>query len=161
MKKLVVMADNHGDSEKLELVRKMVPHAAYYIHCGDSEAYDMQELAGYDVCVAGNNDWSLRKLPRFAKIRVEGVDILITHGQFYGWYNKEKRMIKDLKKHKCTVMIAGHTHMPEFIQKDRYTFINPGSTTFPRGGTKPGFCVVTIDQGKIDVEFIDLSKEKL
>ncbi|HAJ16097.1 MAG TPA: YfcE family phosphodiesterase [Erysipelotrichaceae bacterium] len=147
MKKLVIMSDNHGDMNIMSDIRVLEPDADLYIHCGDSEATHKMQLEGF-VCVAGNNDWGL-DLPRFAKLKVEGVSILITHGQFYGYFDREKHMIKDLKKHGCTLMFSGHTHMPSIKSEGKYTFINPGSTSWPRGGSKRSYAVVTLDDGQI------------
>lgn len=147
MKKLVIMSDNHGDMNIMSDIRVLEPDADLYIHCGDSEATHKMQLEGF-VCVAGNNDWGL-DLPRFAKLKVEGVSILITHGQYYGYFDREKHMIKDLKKHGCTLMFSGHTHMPSIKSEGKYTFINPGSTSWPRGGSKRSYAVVTLDDGQI------------
>lgn len=153
MKKIVIMSDNHGISDAMTRVYELEPDGDYYIHCGDSEARRKEELAGY-ICVMGNNDWGL-KLPKESKLSIEGVDILITHGQFFGYFNKEDKMIALLKKNDCTVLLSGHTHMPSIQEVDGYLLVNPGSTNLPRGGSDPSYAIMTIDQGEINVEIKD------
>ena len=40
MKKIVIMSDNHGDQSMIDYVKEHEQDGDYYIHCGDSEAYD-------------------------------------------------------------------------------------------------------------------------
>jgi len=157
MTKIVIMSDNHGEDQMMAYIKSLEPDGDIYVHCGDSEAYDAELLDGW-VAVKGNNDWDLPHLPRFAKLKVDQVSILITHGQFYGFYNREKRMIKDLKSHRATVMISGHSHMPVVIEQGRYLFVNPGSTTFPRGGTKKSYAVMYINGSDIQTEIKELKQ---
>lgn len=150
MKKLVVMSDNHGQDMMMEYIRKKEPDADYYIHCGDSEASRQELLTGY-ICVSGNNDWYL-DLPREAKLKVEDLTVLITHGQYFGFFNRELAMNDLLTRTQCQVLLFGHTHMPYFQKDDHFYYINPGSTTLPRGGSQPSYAVVTIDGQKVDYE---------
>lgn len=154
MKKVVVMSDNHGFDQILEEIKILEPDADYYIHCGDSEAHRMGMLDGM-ICVAGNNDWGL-DLPRYAKIQIEDLTILITHGQYYGYFNRLAMMEVDLRKHGANAMFSGHTHIPDFEEKDGFYFLNPGSTTLPRGGSKRSYAVAMIDGTHMDVEFKEL-----
>ena len=150
MKKLVVMSDNHGQDMMMEYIRKREPDADYYIHCGDSEASRQELLTGY-ICVSGNNDWYL-DLPREAKLKVEDLTVLITHGQYFGFFNRELAMNDLLTRTQCQVLLFGHTHTPYFQKDDHFYYINPGSTTLPRGGSQPSYAIVTIDGQKVDYE---------
>lgn len=69
MKKIVIMSDNHGDMNMLTDIKVLEDDADYYIHCGDSESYSLQDLDGF-VAVKGNNDWSL-DLPQTARLDIE------------------------------------------------------------------------------------------
>ncbi|MFR7592277.1 MAG: metallophosphoesterase family protein [Longibaculum sp.] len=151
VKKIVVMSDNHGMDEMIERVKELEPHADYYVHCGDSEASYQQLLNGF-ICVKGNNDWAL-DLPLEAKFIVEDIPILITHGHLFGFFNRELAMNDALTRNECQILLCGHTHMPMFQKDGSYYYINPGSTSLPRGGSSRSYCVVTIDQGQVDCEF--------
>lgn len=151
MKKIVVMSDNHGDHEKTSLLKELEPDAYLYVHCGDSEADSSLELSGY-ICVAGNNDWGL-DLPRYAQFKVDELEFLVTHGQFYGYFNREEYMMRDLKNKNCDVLLSGHTHIPSHIIKNGYHFINPGSTSWPRGGSQAGYAVIYVNGKNLQIEF--------
>lgn len=154
MKKVVVLSDNHGFDDILDEIKILEPDADYFIHCGDSEARRRQLLDGM-ICVAGNNDWGI-DLPRYAKIQIEDLKILITHGQYYGYFSRQQLMEVDLKKHGCQALFSGHTHIPDFSEKDGFYFLNPGSTTLPRGGSPRSYAVAMIDGSHMDVEFKEL-----
>lgn len=58
------------------------------------------------------------------------------------------------------VVVHGHTHVPrnEVIQGVRY--VNPGSCSFPRGGSKAGVARMTVEDGEVrTVRFIELPAE--
>lgn len=156
MKKLVVMSDNHGYQDKMEIVKNLEGDGDYYIHCGDSETYRPDDLAGW-ICVRGNNDWSF-DIPKETILEVEGVRILITHGQFFGYFNRELKMMGLLQENNCQVLLSGHTHMPSIVEEDGYFFINPGSVSLPRGGSKASYAVVYIDNNKVSAKIKELKK---
>lgn len=151
MKKIVVMSDNHGMDYMLNYVKDKEPHADYYVHCGDSEVPYPELLNGY-ICVKGNNDWGL-DLPKEARLEVEGYSILITHGQYLGYFNRELAMNDLLTTHQCQILLCGHTHIPMFVQDGDFYYINPGSTSLPRGGSQASYAVVTIDGKNVSCEF--------
>lgn len=149
MKKIVIMSDNHGDMNILTDIKVLEDDADYYIHCGDSESYQLRDLDEF-VAVKGNNDWSL-DLPQTARLDIEGRHLLITHGQFFGYFDREKKMLDFLKKYNGDVLISGHTHVPLVKEKNGLWLINPGSTSWPRGGSKRSYAVMTIDGTNVDV----------
>lgn len=150
MRKIVVMSDNHGHQKMIEEVRRLEPDGDYYVHCGDSEALE-DMLKGW-ICVRGNNDW-MTQLDDEMIFGVEGVSFLVTHGNKYGYFNREQMMVDDLLRHGCDVLLSGHTHVPQCNVIDGFYLINPGSTTLPRGGSDKSYCVIYVEQGKLDIEF--------
>ncbi|MFQ6791276.1 MAG: metallophosphoesterase family protein [Thomasclavelia sp.] len=150
MKKIVVMSDNHGNINAIDKIKELEADGDFYVHCGDSEATP-DELEGWLV-VRGNNDWYY---PYDEEIvfEVEGVRFLVTHGHRYGYYNRKEAMVNDLKKHYCDVLLSGHTHVPQDEQEQGFYLINPGSTTLPRRGSEPMYCVIIVDNDQINVEF--------
>lgn len=157
MKKIVVMSDNHGMDEMLTYIKQIEPLADYYVHCGDSEAYN-QELLNDFVCVKGNNDWGLN-LPKEVILKVEDINILITHGHYLGYFNRELAMNDLLTRNECQVLLCGHTHIPMYIKDGFYYYINPGSTSLPRAGSAPSYAVLTIDKNQVTCEFKSLNEE--
>ncbi|MGN1033663.1 MAG: metallophosphoesterase family protein, partial [Intestinibacter sp.] len=49
------------------------------------------------------------------------------------------------KNNNIDFVVYGHTHIPEYKIIDNITFINPGSTTYPRGGSDRSFGILTLD----------------
>ena len=154
MKKIVIMSDNHGDMNILTDIKVLEDDADYYIHCGDSESYQLRDLDEF-VAVKGNNDWRLSGIPVFQVSRYasrglyEGkkVEAMI---DFMPELSTEK-MLDFLKKYNGDVLISGHTHMPLVKEKNGLWLINPGSTSWPRGGSKRSYAVMTIDGTNVDV----------
>lgn len=153
MKKIVVMSDNHGYANFIEEIRKLEPDGDVYVHCGDSEGTE-DKLKGW-IAVRGNNDWMAR-LDDERVFELDGLSFLVTHGHRYGYFNREEMMIDDLLRHGCDVLLSGHTHVPQYECVDGFYLINPGSTTLPRMGSNRSYCVIYVENGKIEVEFKEI-----
>lgn len=151
--KIVVMSDNHGYHKMIDEIKRLEPDGDYYVHCGDSEALE-EALKGW-ICVRGNNDWMAR-LEDEIIFEVEGISFLVTHGHRYGYFNREELMVDDLLRHGCDVLLSGHTHVPQCEEIDGFYLINPGSTTLPRRGSAKSYCIIYVEQGKINVEFKEI-----
>lgn len=55
------------------------------------------------------------------------------------------------------VVIHGHTHIPRNQVINSVRYLNPGSATRPRGGSKKSMARLTIEEGKVaNVEFVTL-----
>ena len=55
-------------------------------------------------------------------------------------------MIKVAKDNNVDIVVYGHTHIPVYKKIDNIIFINPGSTTYPRGSSKCSFGILTLDK---------------
>ena len=53
-----------------------------------------------------------------------------------------------------TLVISGHTHVPVLEEKNGVTFLNPGSITFPKGGSEKSYAVIDTESGKIELKNI-------
>ncbi|HTH12793.1 MAG TPA: phosphodiesterase [Spirochaetia bacterium] len=94
----------------------------------------LNEWADKVVAVRGNCDSEvdqmLLKFPilgDFAQLVVDGTRFFVTHGhRFFG---------PDLPPlSPGTVVVSGHTHLPEVRTQGGLTFFNPGSVALPKGG---------------------------
>lgn len=150
MKKIVVMSDSHGHHEMIDIVRSLEPDGDYYVHCGDSEAYQ-EQLKGW-ICVRGNNDW-MSKFKDEIIFEVEGVRFLVSHGHRYGYFDRENVMIDELISNGCDVLLFGHTHVPQYEEINGFYLINPGSVTLPRNNSPHSYCVIFVEKNNIKVEF--------
>lgn len=99
------------------------------------------------VAVLGNCDSSLRgmNIPFTATPRIGGVRFFMTHRpEDIGIVAEDVR-----------VVVHGHTHIPREEHIKGVLYLNPGSASKPRGGSKRGIARLTIDAGKVAcVEFV-------
>lgn len=61
-------------------------------------------------------------------LNIDGLNFFITHGHIYNDMNLPS--FKDID-----ILLNGHTHIPIFKKYDNFTFVNPGSTSIPKGGS--------------------------
>jgi len=161
MKKIVVMSDNHGDISSLNKIKEIENNADYYIHCGDSEA-NIEELHSF-YAVKGNNDWFNPDLRDEMVLNVEGINIYICHGHKVGYLNRLQNLATIANHYHCQLTLFGHSHIPCDEMVDGVRIINPGSTSLPRGGSKPSYAVIEINNGQISVllkKFLKDSSDK-
>lgn len=85
-----------------------------------------------------------------AYLWVEGLLIAVTHG------HKVESFSKFLQDSGANIVISGHTHIP-VIEKFTYgTHFNPGSITFPKGGSNKSYGIVTIKNGRYEIEIKEI-----
>ncbi len=118
------------------------------------------------LCVRGNCDAEVDQMvldfpimATYAALELAGHFTYITHGHVYGEDNPPH-----LKK--GDILIQGHTHIQRKVQKDGILFLNPGSTSLPKGGTYNGCIIFEQTKAKEGMsrgifKFVDLDgKEK-
>ena len=67
-------------------------------------------------------------------IRVDDLDIYITHGNEYS-YDKNRKI------NRSGVLVYGHEHIPSIKKDDNMTYICVGSISLPRGGFPPTYAI--------------------
>ena len=90
--------------------------------------------------VLGNND-------RYYDYGSE-VDVLSTF-EFEGLVFAVSHYREDLPRHGADVCVCGHTHRPVIEHARRSLMVNPGSTTYPRGGGGPTMARLMVEDGAI------------
>ncbi len=145
-----VISDIHGNlSEQAE--RALAP-CDLILCAGDVERPSiLMELDAIapTVAVLGNCDTSLRgmDIPFTASPRIGGVRFFMTHRpEDIGTPAEDVR-----------VVVHGHTHIPREERIGEVLYLNPGSASKPRGGSKKSIARISIEAGKVvGVEFVDL-----
>ena len=130
------------------------------IHCGDWAApfvVDLFEAIAPVDGVAGNND-----PPEFATrfgyapvVEIEGVRIGITHGHVGPTHitTRARARLTFASQPDVAVICFGHSHMPSVGRvDDGPLLVNPGSPTDKRREPRYSWALLTIDDGRIDVE---------
>ena len=106
--------------------------------------------------VTGNCDPS-RNLAngRECVIEVDGVKILLCHGDRYGVKSGLTSLYMRAKEENCKLVFYGHTHTPSIEEYDGITFVCPGST-HPYMSNRPTYALTVIKDGKMNTIIADL-----
>ena len=143
------MSDTHLSqfSELFEArARACFSDVSIILHAGDLtdprilEAFKDKQV----FAVHGNmcNQASRQSLPKARKITVKGFDIILTHGDSFGYYDIEDRLFNEFTEADC--IVYGHTHTPVCHRIGNILFINPGS--FNLTGNSGTYAVLDIDR---------------
>jgi putative phosphoesterase len=152
-----ILSDTHlpGFSELFEARAQacfsdteMIFHAGDLTDSGILEAFkDKQVFAVHgNMCAQP----SKQELPAILKITIKGFEIILTHGNGYGYgyHDIEDRLFNEFTEADC--IVYGHTHTPVCHRVGHILFINPGS--FNLAGNKGTYAILEIDEemrGKI------------
>jgi uncharacterized protein len=146
--RLGVIADTHG------LLRPEVFEAFsgvdHILHAGDIGPPDLLtelEALAPVTAVYGNTDgMELRhRLPQVAKLRLDGFDIVVTHGDQFGSPTPEKL---NAAYPEAQIVVYGHTHKPLLKLVDVVvTVMNPGGAGHRRFGLPPSVGIMELEPG--------------
>ncbi len=143
--KIVLCSDNHSNFLVLDKILSDNPNADYYWHLGDSESESIDRLLPF-VSVLGNNDYL--KLPIYRVIEVDKHRFLLTHGHRF-LRNDLNTLLYLAKENNCDVVLYGHTHIFSDVSYKGVRFINPGSCSHNRDGSKPTYAILDIQDKDI------------
>lgn len=95
------------------------------------------------------------------RLVVNQKEVLMCHGSPYNPFNEY--LYPDYEQFDCIyedfdfdVLICGHTHKSNIVQKGERYIINPGSCTLPRGGYKPSY--ITIEFSPLQIAITELEQ---
>jgi putative phosphoesterase len=146
--RLGVIADTHG------LLRPQVfdvfAGVGHILHAGDVGPPDLLvelEALAPVTAVYGNTDgWELReRLPQVARVRLDGFDVVVTHGDQLGSPTPEKlhAAFPD-----ADILVFGHTHRPLLTLVDLVvTVMNPGGAGPRRFALAPTVGILELEPG--------------
>lgn len=150
--KIGIISDTHNLLRKEVLAE--LSSCQVILHGGDiSKPEILQELQKIApvYAVRGNNDkeWA-EGMPEILNLWIAGLSICIAH--------KKKDLPEDLKD--FDLIIYGHSHKYELIEKKHQTFLNPGSCG-PRRFSQPiTMAVGYVKKGKLRIEKIEIPHEE-
>ena len=94
------------------------------------------------VAVRGNCDCEVDQMvldfpimSDYALLEVNGLSLFATHGHL--WNEQFPPKMTD-----GTILLNGHLHIPACTPPGTYTYINPGSTSIPKGGSVGSYVVL-------------------
>ena len=106
----------------------------------------LNDLKNEIICVRGNCDTEVDQmvldfpiLSDYAVIYADGKTIYATHGHKYGEDNPPPLSEGDF-------LLCGHTHIPVFENKGKFTYVNPGSVSIPKNDSENSY--VIFENGK-------------
>lgn len=134
--KIGVVSDNHFDEHILNLILERESDVSLWIHCGDSQMDINDDLMKHFICVRGNTDYSPFSAEQL--VGIPETNILVSHGHLYNIDFSTEEIVTSAQIQKAGLVLHGHTHVPRDIVCDGVRIINPGSTSWPRGGFASG-----------------------
>lgn len=150
--RILVISDTHrGTSRLIGLMHEFSKRVEAVIHLGDNvEDIDFikknYRLPVY--VVAGNCDYG-SSAPHECVLTIEGKKIFITHGHYYDVKYNEDVVTNRAVELGVDACLFGHTHIPYVQIHNSIVIMNPGSLSEPRGGSKPSYGILKIENGRI------------
>ena len=96
--------------------------------------------------VKGNCDLYIRNESYELTFNANGKKIFLCHGHYYDVKYGLNSLLNMAKRNNIDIVVFGHTHIPLYEVIDNIIFINPGSTTYPRGGSEKSFGILIIEE---------------
>ncbi|HUL03449.1 MAG TPA: metallophosphoesterase family protein [Gemmatimonadales bacterium] len=146
--RLGVISDTHGmlRPEVLDAFRKV----DHILHGGDVGTLDvvvaLEALAPVTAVYGNVDDAEIRaRLPRVATLRLDGFDIVVTHGDQFGSPTPAELHAAFPR---AEIIVYGHTHRPllELVDKT-VTVMNPGGAGAARFNLKPTVGIMELEPG--------------
>jgi len=176
--KILVISDTHGSLDRTIKIFSLVENPDLVFHIGDilyhgprnpiPEDYNPSKLAEFlrgkkIKYVRGNCDadvdimlLGLSEIPRVDVEYIENFKILMMHGDQLN----ENDILDVLKRHKCNVLIHGHTHIPKILKKEGFVIFNPGSPSIPKKGNG-SFGVIEIAKNLMIFKLLNMKGDVL
>ncbi len=151
--KILVISDTHGDTNKAEEAIRNNREVDLIIHLGDYFR-DAQKLSGIFPeipmeYIYGNSDFMIEDVPAEKVLEVGGKRIFITHGHRYSVKWDYEKLYRKAEEMNVDLLLFGHTHVADLIERGSYCILNPGSTSDPRDDSNESYAIIEIDNGKI------------
>ena len=146
--RLGIISDTHNllRPEVFDTFRE-VDHILHAGDIGEPDILTALEAIAPVTAVYGNTDgWEIRdRVPRVAQLRLEGFDIVVTHGDQLGRPTPE---MLHAAFPDAEILIYGHTHKPLLTTIDVVrTVMNPGGAGAPRFGLPPSVGIMELEPG--------------
>ncbi|HEY2919354.1 MAG TPA: metallophosphoesterase family protein [Candidatus Binatia bacterium] len=145
------MSDTHGLVRPEALAA--LKGSEVIVHAGDigkAEVLDSFGSIAPVIAIKGNNDrdpWA-RKIPDVLNLEINGIKIHVIHNV--------NELEADPADDGIRVVVSGHSHKPDLVERDKILFINPGSAGPRRFKLPVAVGKLWINRGKVHAEIIEL-----
>lgn len=143
MKSYIVFSDIHGDRYSLQKLKSFTENNNGAFFAGDGICILKGFTQKQFYAVRGNCDFTGEKE---ITVEIDGVKILLTHGDLYGVKSSCFRLLMRAKELECKVVIFGHTHQTFIEEIDGVLMINPGTCSYYTD--RKTYAVLTIQDQK-------------
>ena len=149
--KILVVSDSHRDFRSLLNAFKNNSDADMLIHLGDGEN-DINDLSDLYpvfpmVYVQGNCDYGFHETTHVVRTK-QSINIFCCHGHTFSVKSTLNLLTDEARLNNCDIALYGHTHVPFCDIVNGIYVMNPGSTSLPRGGSKPSCGVIEIGENR-------------
>lgn len=153
-----VVSDTHGEEWALAACMVAAGPVDAWFHLGDyvsdAQALQAQGKPVYSVC--GNMD-ALATGPRERVVELGGKRFFLCHGHSYGVKSGLLRLTLRARELGCQAALFGHTHIPFLDEEGDILLLNPGSPSFPRGGSKRCMGLLMLAEDSLEGELLPLT----
>ena len=172
--KICFLGDYITDGENENEILSTIKNVADYVVLGNREKYILnyspskKEYNNYKTIHSTYSNLNIESLEYIKSMResytldVNGHKILLIHGDRYkGSYNNLEQVFdKMIDDYDFDICLFGHTHRFLKMEYKNRVFINPGSIGMPDDYPSYKYCIVEIDDHKINVTMkeFDVSK---
>ncbi len=128
--KFLVMSDNHGSKEEIDIVLKRHSDIDTIFHCGDVE-FPKKEIDKRNIIAVNGNSPFDREFEDELILTIQGKKFLIVHGHQYD-VKMSPMTLKSKANHLgVDFCLFGHTHVIHYENYKGIIVINPGSIHRP------------------------------
>lgn len=157
--KIAVISDTHGNNKDIiEALLSMDDKPDTLIHLGDyvEDGEKISKILGIPmIIVKGNGDY-MSNYNETELIERAGKKLFLTHGHRHNVVRNFDRLYYKALELGADMALFGHTHIPVNIVYDDIIIFNPGSASYPRGGSNTKtFGVIDIDE-KIEAKILSI-----
>lgn len=149
--RILVISDSHRRSQVIDRIINAQPTAKHIFFLGDNTA-DVEDMR-YEYTdrifhiVSGNCDFGF-DYPAVDIAKIDGVNILYTHGHTYHVKHGLSELISAAAARNCSIALYGHTHVSNILYENGVHIVNPGSCSQSRNGP-PSYAVIDIEKNGI------------
>lgn len=146
--RLGVISDTHGILRPE--VFDVFSEVDHIFHAGDigslSLLTELEALAPVTAVYGNTDDWDVRaKVPRVAKLQLDGFEIVVTHGDQFGSPTPDALYAAFPE---AEIILYGHTHKPLLTLVDLVvTVMNPGAAGKRRFDILPSVGILELETG--------------
>ena len=141
MKTIFAFSDLHYKKLSPQL-KSVAAESDYVFFLGDG-AVNLEELPLHKGFYGVRGNCDTLPLPKEECLEIEGIKVLLTHGDAYGVKDSLLRLEYHAKEQGCSLAFFGHTHFAEITEADGLTLINPGALGSSFGDASYAYTVIT------------------